>query len=100
VSFAQYLALSLIQESKGQRIVSRIAETMRRTGQTTTTLIDSLERQGFVRRTRLRQGDRRQMWVAISAKGRELLKAAAAVEPPIGAELTERWRRIATLTCA
>jgi len=89
-TFSQYLALRAIQDSNGQRTVSRLAEDLGRTGQTTTSLTDSLERAGFVRRRRLRNGDRRQVWVTLTTRGKEVLQKTAAADPPLGAELIDQ----------
>jgi DNA-binding MarR family transcriptional regulator len=89
-TFSQYLALRAIQDSNGQRTVSRLAEDLGRTGQTTTSLTDSLERAGFVRRKRLRNGDRRQVWVTLTPRGKEMLQKTAAADPPLGAELIDQ----------
>jgi DNA-binding MarR family transcriptional regulator len=94
LSFSQLHALGLINASGGQRTVTGLAASLSRTGQTATSLADSLERQGLVRRKRLREGDRRQVWLTLTAKGRESLRTAESAVPRMGADAIDGLKRL------
>lgn len=83
--------------------MSELAEAAQLTKQTTTSIVDRLERAGYVER-RTDPADARARIVAITDKGREMIaltvpvvaEVEAAWERHLGAERTEQLRRILT----
>lgn len=76
LTVAQYLILKRLQAA-GPLTMSALAEAMGVTLPAATALVGRMARAGFVTRRR-RTRDRRQVWVALTARGREALEEARA----------------------
>lgn len=70
ITFVQFKAILLLNEKENQTL-SQLSDGLSRTRCTVTGLVDRLENKGLVRRKRSRK-DRRQIYVSLTEKGREL----------------------------
>ena len=85
LSFPQMMVLAAV-EREGEMPASRWAELMGASPSATTSLLDGLEAEGYLRRAH-DSADRRQVLVSLTPKGRRLTTQ-------IRAEFMERWRAL------
>lgn len=88
VTFAQFRAILLLSKA-GSQTLGELSEGLSRARCTVTGLIDRLEAKGLVRRKRGRR-DRRQVYVSLTEKGRELARDLGEKVVPEISRLSER----------
>ena len=89
ITFAQFKAILLLNRAESQTL-SQLSEGLSRARCTVTGLVDRLEAKGLVRRMRSRE-DRRQVYVTLTDKGKEL---AQELKEKVVPEITRLGERI------
>lgn len=89
ITFAQFKAILLLNRA-GSQTLSQLSEGLSRARCTVTGLVDRLEAKGLVKRRRSRD-DRRQVYVSLTDKGREL---AQELKEKVVPEITRLGERL------
>lgn len=89
ITFAQFKAILLLNRA-GSQTLGQLSEGLSRARCTVTGLVDRLEAKGLVRRIRSRE-DRRQVYVSLTDKGKEL---AQELKEKVVPEITRLGERI------